>query len=110
MEYSAAWRTAAAANAFSASPRGFSGVSMANALLALGVQIGDVRLLLVLDPDQRGGDTRGFPIFSQHQRDRLSAEKDPVIVKRAIGRAFLGRDIVLVGVVLVGHRRPIRDG
>jgi len=52
---------------------------------ALCVQIGDVRLLLIFDPDLRRCDTRGFPIFRQHQRDRLSREVDPVVVQRAIG-------------------------
>ena len=77
---------------------------------ALRVQIGDVRLLLVFDPDLRGGDTRGLPIFRQHQRDRLTGEKDPVVVERTIGRAVLRRDFVLVGVVLVGHWRPVLMG
>ncbi len=54
-------------------------------LAALRVQVGDVMLFLVLDPHQRSGDTRGFPILGQHQRERLSAEMDPVVVERAIG-------------------------
>ena len=54
-------------------------------LAALRVQIGNVRLLLVFDPDQRGGDAGGFPILRQHQRERLSAEMDLVVVERAIG-------------------------
>ena len=81
-----------------------------NALLALRLQIRDVRLFPVFDPYQRSGETRGFPILGQHQRDRLSVEQDPAIVKRAIGRALFRRDIVLVGGVVVGHRRPVLMG
>src|SRR5215475_6634200 len=32
---------------------------------------------------------------------------DPVVVERAVGRALLGRDVVLVSLILVGHMRPI---
>ena len=64
----------------------------------------------VFDPYQRSGETRRFPILGQHQRDRLSVEQDPVIVKRAIGRSLFRRDVVLVGVVAVGHRRPMLMG
>ena len=35
---------------------------------------------------------------------------DAVVVKRAVGRAFLGRDFVLVGVILVSHLRLILMG
>ena len=79
-------------------------------LVALRMQIGDVRLLLVFDAHQRGGEARGLPLLGQHQRDRLAAEHDPVVVERAERRALLGRDIVLVGLVVVGHRRPVLVG
>ena len=83
---------------------------MAKRLVALCMQIRDVRFALLFDPDQRSRKARGFPILGQHQRDRLSVEQDPVIVERAIGRSFFRRDFVLVGVVIVRHRRPVLMG
>ena len=46
------------------------------ALVALRIQVGDVRLLLVFDAHQRGREARGLPILGEHQRDRLAVEHD----------------------------------
>ena len=71
------------------------------------MQIGDVRFWLVFDPHQRGREARGLPILGEDQRDRLAVEHDLVVVERAERRACLGRHIVLVGLVVVGHARPV---
>ena len=72
-------------------------------LIALLVEVGDEGLLLILDVNERGRVAGGFPFLRQHQRDRLAAEHDPVVVQRPERRAFLRRDIVLPGLVGVGH-------
>src|ERR1700754_3753851 len=66
-----------------------------------------MRVRLVFDAHARRSKMRSFPILSQHQRDRLSAELDLVVVERSVGRPFLRRDIVLVGPVGIRHRWSI---
>jgi hypothetical protein len=79
-------------------------------LIAPLVQVGDEGLLVVFDMDERGRVARGFPIFRQHQCDRLAAEHDLLVVKRTERRAFFRRHIVLPRLVGVGHARPVFVG
>jgi len=71
--------------------------------VALFMQVSGRCLLFILDPHQRSSIARDFPPLGQHQRDRLAAELDLVVVKRTERRTFFRRDIVLPGFVTLGH-------
>src|SRR5947207_2616168 len=47
---------------------------------ALRLEIGDMRLPLVFDADERSGKARDLEFFRHHQRHRLAAEANPVVV------------------------------
>ena len=71
------------------------------------MEIGNEGFLLVFDAHQGGREARDFPLLGEHQRDRLPAEHDLVVVERTERRAVFRRHIVLVRGRLVGHARPI---
>ena len=79
-------------------------------LIAPPMQIGDEGLLFVFDVHQRGSVARDLPFLGQHQRDRLAAEHDLVVVERTERRTFFWRDIVLPGLVGAGHAGPVLMG
>ena len=74
--------------------------------IALLMEVGDVRLLLVFDAHQGGGKARDLPLLGDDQRDRLVVEADLVIVERAKRRS-VRRDLVLVGLIALCHARPV---
>jgi hypothetical protein len=74
---------------------------------ALRVRIGDEFFRLVFDAHQRGRKARDLPLFGQNERDRLSAELDRVVIEWTERRAFIGRDIVLIGTAGAGHARTV---
>ncbi len=79
-------------------------------LIALLIQVGDECLLFMLYAYERGSVARDLPFLRQHQRDRLAAEPDLVVVERTEWRAFFRRDIVLPGMVRAGHAGPVLVG
>ncbi len=77
-----------------------------NCHLALPQRVRDVRLFLVVHPDQRGckaGDLRGF---RDDKRDRLAAEHDPVAVERPERRPNRSH-LILVSFIVVRHARAV---
>ena len=74
--------------------------------VTLTIQIGDVRFFIVFHADQRRREARDLRLFGDHQRDRLAAEPDPVVVERPERRTFRSH-LVLVGAVGARHARPI---
>ena len=97
-------------------PRGFGGANSASngfvgsltgtARSRSAVHVRDMRLRLVVHPDQRGREARDLRRFGDDQRDRLAVEHDPVVVERPERRA-VRRHVVLVGLVVVRHGRPV---
>src|SRR5439155_26337187 len=49
-----------------------------------------------------------FPVLRDDQRDRLAVELDRVVVEWTERRAFLGRHLVLPGLIIVCERRAVR--
>ena len=70
------------------------------------MQVGDVGFLFVFHAHQRSREPRDLEILGQHQRDRLAAEHDLVVVQRP-ERRTARRDVVHVGAVGAGHRRAV---
>jgi hypothetical protein len=65
------------------------------AALALGFEVGDMRLRLVFDADERSGKPRDLELLRKDQRHRLSAEADLLVIKRTERRA-VRRDFIFV--------------
>ena len=62
---------------------------------ALGFEVGDMRLRVVFDADERSGKPRDLELLRKDQRHRLSAEPDLLVVERTEWRA-VRRDFILV--------------
>ena len=67
-------------------------------------EIGDVRVGLIMDADQRRREARNLQRLGHHQRDGLRAVNDPIIVKRPERRA-VRRAVVLVAGITVKPRK-----
>ncbi len=78
-------------------------------LIAHGLQIGLVCLDFVFDSHQARRMARQGLGLGHHQRQRLAAVEHSVVVQRAERRAF-GGIVVLVGLVVAGHRRSVLMG
>ena len=59
---------------------GLRGGCQSGRLVPPAVQVGDVRLLVVVDPHQGGREPGDLRLFGDNQRDRLAVEQDPVVV------------------------------
>ena len=70
------------------------------------MQIGGVRFFVVFHTDQRRREAGDLRLFGDHQRDRLAAEPNAVVVERPIRRTFR-RHVVLVGVIGACHGWPV---
>jgi hypothetical protein len=66
-----------------------------------------VLLRLVFDTHQRGGKARDLELLRDHQRDRLAAEANLVVIQRTERRAGRG-DLVVVCLVGRGKLGPVR--
>jgi len=76
------------------------------AVIKDGQQVGLVRLLAVLDADQRACVAGQLEVFRHHQCQRLPAVQHAVIEQWAKGRAF-GRVCVAVVIVVTGNPRTV---
>ncbi len=79
-------------------------------VVALRLQIGDGLLFLVFDAHQRGGEAGDFPFLGHHQRDRLTAEHDLVVIEWTKRLAVFRSDVILVGFRFAGHARTVLMG
>src|SRR5258707_8585756 len=70
------------------------------------MDVRDVHFLVIIHAHQRGREPGDLGLFGDHQRDRLAAEPDPVVIERPEWRTLRGR-LVLVGVVRARHARPV---
>src|SRR5262249_48942009 len=75
--------------------------------VALAVHVGDVRLLLVLHPNQRRREARDLRRFGDSERNRLPVEHDSIVVEWPERRSQRGK-VILVGLVVIGHLRAVR--
>ena len=89
--------------------KGFVGSFTGERAIPLAVDVRDMRLGLVGHPDQRGREARHLRRLGDDEGDRLAVEQDPAVVERPEGRA-VGRDIVLVGLIVVRQGRAVLMG
>jgi hypothetical protein len=69
-------------------------------VLALRFEVGDMRLLLVLDADERSRKSRDLELLRDNQRHRLTTEVNLVVIERTERRTRGGN---LVFILLVGR-------
>jgi hypothetical protein len=75
-------------------------------LLTLRFEVGDMRLLLILDPYERSGKLGDLEFLRHDQGHRLTVEENFVIVERTERRPGR-RDLVLILFVRRGERGPM---
>ena len=76
-------------------------------LVALTKDVRDEVFGRVFDLHQRRGMARDLRCFGDDQRDRLAVEHDLAVVERPVRRSVLRCHVVLVGLILVRHRRTV---
>jgi hypothetical protein len=71
-------------------------------VLALRFEVGDMRLLLVLDADERSRESRDLELLRDNQRHRLTTEVNSVVIERT-ERRTRGGDLVFILLVERGE-------
>src|SRR6266852_2779853 len=84
----------------------FARLGGGDGLTTLAIQVGDMRFFVVFHADQRRREARDLPLLGDDQRDRLSAEQNPVAMKRP-ERRTVRSNVVLVGSIGARHARPV---